>query len=44
MAVKQDVRLMDEAATGGMGDLRVLQDLLQGLITHTAEMLVHFQQ
>jgi hypothetical protein len=44
MVVKQDVHLVDEAASGVMADLRVLHDLLQGLITHTVEILVHLQQ
>src|SRR6516225_5453482 len=39
MVVKQDVHLVDEAASGVMADLRVLHDLLQGLITHTVEIL-----
>jgi hypothetical protein len=40
----QDVRLVDDADSGVMGDLRVLHDLLHGLITHTAEILVYLQQ
>jgi hypothetical protein len=40
MAVNNDVRTMDEVATGLMGDLRLLHDL----ISHTAEILVRLQQ
>ena len=44
MVVEQDVRLVNDAANGVMGDLRVPHDLVQGLITHTAEILVYLQQ
>jgi hypothetical protein len=34
---------VDEAASRGMGDLRDLHDLLQGLITDTVGILVHLE-
>jgi hypothetical protein len=37
MVVEQDVRLVDDAASGMMGALRVPHDLLHGLITDSAE-------